>query len=236
MPQINTAYSFDVALVSQADTRLFQVNPTLATGDVKVAIDEGAFANLTALPTVTPASGRNVKVALTAAEMNGSRITVQFADVSGAEWCELLYVIETTPDNLTIAAIKASILADNTSFNGASVATIATGVGTIGTNVVAVKAKTDNLPGGVARNTPFPNFEFVMYDNTDHISGKVGLTVTAQRSIDSGAFGACTNSVTEIGNGVYAINFSAADLNGGVITFRFSGAGADPTTITITTA
>lgn len=105
MPKINTAYSFDVALVSQADTKLFQVNPTLAAGDVKISGDEGAFTNLTNLPAVTPAGGRNVKVILTAAEMNVNRAVIQFVDASGAEWCDLVLGIETTPDDLSIAAI-----------------------------------------------------------------------------------------------------------------------------------
>ncbi len=38
-PKKNTALVFYVALTSQADPNLFQVNPTLAAGDVKVAID-----------------------------------------------------------------------------------------------------------------------------------------------------------------------------------------------------
>lgn len=109
MPKINTAYAFDVALVGQADTRLLQANPTLAAGDVKVSIDEGAFANITTLPTIAPSSGRNVKVALTAAEMNGNRIVVQFVDASGAEWCDLVYSIETSPDDLTVTAIRTGL-------------------------------------------------------------------------------------------------------------------------------
>lgn len=110
MPKINTAYVFDVGLTSQADTKLLQANPTLATGDVKVSIDEGAFANLATLPTVTPASGRNVKVSLSAAEMNGSRISVQFVDAAGAEWCDLLYAIETSVEDLTPTTIADGLL------------------------------------------------------------------------------------------------------------------------------
>lgn len=109
--QINTAYTYDVALVSQADTKLLQANPTLAVGDVKVSIDEGAFANVTTLPVVTPAAGRNVKGTLTAAEMNGSRIVLQFVDAAGAEWCDLVVILETSPDTLTLTNIAAAVLA-----------------------------------------------------------------------------------------------------------------------------
>lgn len=92
-PKKNVAYTFDLSLVDSANRPQFKVNPTLATGDFKVSIDEGAFANLATLPTVTPAGGRNVKVALSAAEMNGDRITVQAVDAAGAEWDEVLVAL-----------------------------------------------------------------------------------------------------------------------------------------------
>jgi hypothetical protein len=94
-PKKNTAYTFYVALTSQADTKLFQANPTLAAGDVKVSIDGGAFANITTLPTVTPAAGKQVKVDLSSSEMNGAKIGVLFSDAAGAEWCDLYREIVT---------------------------------------------------------------------------------------------------------------------------------------------
>lgn len=105
MPKINTAYVFDVGLTDQSNTKLLKADPTLASGDVKVSVDEGAFSNLSSLPATTPAAGKNVKVSLTAAEMNGNRIIVLFSDAAGAEWCDLLYVIETSPDDLTISGV-----------------------------------------------------------------------------------------------------------------------------------
>jgi hypothetical protein len=74
-----------------------------------------------------------------------------------------------------------------------------------------------------------------MRDSTDHITGKTGLTVTAERSIDGGAFGACANAASEVGVGVYKISLAAADLNGDVITLKFTGTGADATLVTIKT-
>lgn len=87
----------------------------------------------------------------------------------------------------------------------------------------------------IKKNTALNNFEFLMIDSTDHVTPKTGLTITAQRSIDGGAFAACTNSASAVGNGVYKINLSAADLNGDVITLKFTATGADQTTITILT-
>ena len=85
-----------VSLTSQADVKLVQANPTLAAGDVKVSTDGGAFANITTLPTVTPATGRAVKVTLSVAEMTGDNIIVVFNDAAGAEWCDLVLSLQTT--------------------------------------------------------------------------------------------------------------------------------------------
>lgn len=103
------------------------------------------------------------------------------------------------------------------------------------TSIDAIQAKTDNLPEGIQKNTALSNFEFVMCSSSDHISPATGLTVTAQRSIDGGAFAACANSVTEVGSGVYKINLAGADLNGTVITLKFTATGADATLITVKT-
>jgi len=95
-PEKNAQFIFYVGLTSQADTKLFQVNPTLAAGDVKVTTDGGAAANITTLPTVTPAGGTDVKVTLSASEMNGDNISVTFSDAAGAEWCDLKVTIQTS--------------------------------------------------------------------------------------------------------------------------------------------
>lgn len=82
------------------------------------------------------------------------------------------------------------------------------------------------LPPQVRKNTALNNFEFLMVDATDMKTEETGLTVTAARSIDGGAFASCTNSVSEVGNGIYKINLSAADLNGDYVTLRFTATGA----------
>ena len=91
----NTAFTFFVPLISQADTDIFQANPTLAAGDAKVSIDGGALNNPTTLPVVTPAASKIVKVVLSAAEMNGNKITVVFCDAAGNEWQDAMFVIDT---------------------------------------------------------------------------------------------------------------------------------------------
>lgn len=105
----------------------------------------------------------------------------------------------------------------------------------IPTDLANIQAKTDNLPSGIKRNTALNDFEFFMAQLANGYTGITGIAITATRSIDGGAFAACANVASEVGLGVYKINFAASDLNGGVITFKFSGTGARDRIITIVT-
>lgn len=95
-PKKNTEFVFYIGLVSQADTKIFQSNPTLAAGDFKISTDGAALANLTTLPDVDPNSSKLVKVTLSASEMNGDNIQVIGSDAAGAEWCDIIINIQTT--------------------------------------------------------------------------------------------------------------------------------------------
>lgn len=129
--------------------------------------------------------------------------------------------------------------------NGASLTALATPTNiTAGTITTVTNLTTNNDKTGyslaasqivVKKNVALSNFSFVMIDSSDHITPKTGLTVTATRSIDGAAFGACTNSVTELSNGFYLINLSAADLNGNVISLKFTATGADQRSLSILT-
>ena len=79
---------------------------------------------------------------------------------------------------------------------------------------------------GIKINTAFTNFEFQMVLSTDHVTPGTGLTITATRSIDGGAYAACANSATEVGSGTYKINLADTDLNGNNIMFKFTASGA----------
>jgi len=93
--------------------------------------------------------------------------------------------------------------------------------------------KLDNLPEGYKKNTASSDFTFLMRDTNGN--PKTGLTVAATRRIDSGAFAATANSVSEVSNGYYTIDFAASDLNGDKITFRFTASGAKDTGLTLKT-
>jgi hypothetical protein len=101
-------YIFYVSLVSQADTKLFQVNPTLAAGDVTITKDGGAFANLTTLPTVTPAGGKSVKVTVSATEMTADNVLIVFSDAAGAQWCDVAFPIQTAARQIDDLAYPAT--------------------------------------------------------------------------------------------------------------------------------
>ena len=92
-PLRNIAYSFYISLVAQSDIKLFRINPTIEVGDVKVSVDGGAFTNITALPIVTPAGSKGVKVDLSNTEMNGDHVLIQFNDASGGQWCDTIVEI-----------------------------------------------------------------------------------------------------------------------------------------------
>lgn len=120
----------------------------------------------------------------------------------------------------------------------------------IAADIAEIEGEVDTLLAGVTvagyvagqdpavrKNQALANFEFPMYSSTDHVTPKTGLGagVTCQRSLDGGAFGACANAAVELSNGVYVLNLAAADLNANVVTFRFSGTGADDTLVTVVT-
>lgn len=312
-PKKNTAFVFYLGLLSQANNYLYQVNPTLADGDVQVAIDDGGPNNLTVLPVVDADFTKRVKVSLSAAEMNGDNITVIFSDVAGAEWCDQLINIQTTAqqiddlatsfvlntgtspvagavNQITLAASALAVAGSYvhnmivltggtgagqarliTAYSAGRVATVVPNwdvtpandtvyqvlpIGQIhvmdyltgkdpATLVLATPANKLATDGTgrvtlvptqivVKKNTALSNFMFVMNSATTH-APTPGLTVTATRSVDGGAFAAAANVVVELSNGWYSLNMAASDLNGSVIAWRMTAALADTTNFTILT-
>jgi hypothetical protein len=92
------------------------------------------------------------------------------------------------------------------------------------------------IPSVAKKNTALANFAFIMTDSTDHEIA-TGLTVTCTRSIDGSAFSSGTlANVTEVGSGVYNVDFGAGDLNGDCVVLRATATGADDTFVSIVTA
>jgi len=96
-PVKNEDFIIYVFLRDAADGLRVRANPTIAAGDFQVSKDGAAFGDLATLPTVTPASGRAVKITLSAAEMNADNVTVQCVDQTDPpEWGDLTFCIPTT--------------------------------------------------------------------------------------------------------------------------------------------
>lgn len=133
--------------------------------------------------------------------------------------------------DLDLAGSVGKLLVDNVN------ATIASRSNHSAADVWAVATRTltsfDNIR--LEKNTARDNFMFFMRQSSDHVSPATGLTITAQRSIDGGVFGACSNAVSEVGSGWYKINLAASDLNGDVIALKFTAVGADQRNLTIVT-
>lgn len=96
-PKKNEDFFIQVSLEDFANPGNLKANPTLAAGDVKVVKDGGASANVTTLPTVSPASGVFVTLTLSATEMNCDYVSVAFIDQTAPkEWADLFISIPTT--------------------------------------------------------------------------------------------------------------------------------------------
>lgn len=92
------------------------------------------------------------------------------------------------------------------------------------------------VTSNVKKNQALAAFQFLMTDSTNH-APVTGKTVTVTRSIDGGPFAAGTlSAVTELSNGLYGVDFAAADLNGNVIVLRATAAVSDDTFERIITA
>ena len=213
--------------------------------------------------TVLDAAGVRTAVGLASANLD-TQLAAIVADsnelqtdwTNGGRLDVLIDAIKAKTDNLPSDPADASDIASSFSTVNTTLATIAgyidtevativtaTGASAIRAAIGLASANLDtqlsaiaaDLPGRITKNTALSAFEFFMVDASDHVSGKTGLTVTATRSIDGGAFASCANSASEVGSGVYKIDLAAADLNGNVVTLKFTATGADPTVITIVT-
>lgn len=180
-PKRGVEYIFYVGLVSQADPKLLKANPTLAAGDVQISKDGGAFANLTTLPTVTPALGKAVKVTVSATEMTSDNATIVFSDAAGAEWCDLIVNIATAARQIDDLATQASVdTIDNF---------IDTEIGTIITDIAAVQSDTNDI------QTRLP---------AALVGGRMDSSVGAAAADTLTASALATDAVNEIADGVRA--------------------------------
>lgn len=80
-----------------------------------------------------------------------------------------------------------------------------------------------------AKQSTAKNVMVLMVDSTDHVTGKTGLTLTITASKDGGAFGSIAPTVTERGDGWYALAMTASHTDTlGDLALHITGASADP--------
>jgi hypothetical protein len=143
--------------------------------------------------------------------------------VSGDNW-NLARAWDTTPTGTIIYRRSAGFLPSTNAEIASAVRTELT------TELARIDAavSTRAAPGdsGFKKNTAFNNFMIQLRDSTNHLP-KTGATVTATRSLDGAAFGACANAVTEVSNGWYKINLAASDLNADAVAFKFTATATD---------
>lgn len=113
-------------------------------------------------------------------------------------------------------------------------------VGAFANNSITAAAAADDFIDEInaalpKKNVALANLPVNMVLTSDHVSAATGLTLGITRSIDGGAFGAGTGTAAEIANGAYQYDASAADMNGDMIIFRFTGTAADDRFIIVKT-
>lgn len=80
-----------------------------------------------------------------------------------------------------------------------------------------------------ARQSTAKNVMVLMVDSADHITGKTGLTLTITASKDGAAFASISPTVTERGDGWYALALTASHTDTlGDLALHVTGAAADP--------
>ena len=211
---------------------------TPATGDVKTRADAAAYANVGTLPSVL--SGTDWGQPLTTGETTGKFISIQIVDsVTKAVEDQKLFCFTYGhasaywPYDLS-TALPANFGALSITAGGLVTLAGVTHTGAVIPTVTDVTTKAGYSlanPAGAKKNAALPN---VMFEMRDSVTGllRSGLTVTAQRRIDSGSFAACANAVSEVGTtGIYTIDIAATDVNGDCVMFLFTASGASSTTM-----
>ena len=173
-PKKNVAYRMFVGLRSQADTRLFQVNPTLASGDAKVSKDGGALANVATLPTVIGSSAV-VQIDLSSTEMNADNVTIVLSDAAGGQWCDLVIGLQTAANQFDDLALASAL------------ATVNAYVDELETRLTAARAGyLDNLSGGPVATAADVNaqvLDVLTVDTFAELSGVPAATASLKDKI-----------------------------------------------------
>lgn len=152
--QYGVATTLYFPLIDKGATDLESTPVTIASGDIKISKDGGAFAN-TATATFSHVAGGIYSIPLTATEMQAKQIVIKVVDQTGTKEWEDQVIIVTTCNHASAEIPTVSPTADDVrSAVGLASANLDTQLTAIDdyldTEVAAIKAKTDNLPADPA--------------------------------------------------------------------------------------
>lgn len=232
----STAFTFRAGpFVDSTDGVTAETALSIAQADIQISKAGGAFAQTSASPTTTHDADGWYQCPLTSTDTGTvGTLTVQIV-MAGAlpVWHDFMVLPANVYDSLMGTDQLDVNVAQWLGTAAASPATagypavtikVGTGTGEINLSSGAVPTK-----GNIRKNTALAAFAFMLTDSTNHAPA-TGKTVTVTRSIDGGAFGAGTlSSVTEVGVGIYVVDFAAADLNGNNIILRATASACDDT-------
>lgn len=223
VPIKNTAYRLTLPI--------YKSDGTLITGatllDSEVSKDGGTFVDCTNEATEIATSSGVYYLDLTSTEMNADcvAVVVKTSSTGAVPPVFVLYPQEIGDIKTDVQSWNATaVAAPATAGYPAVTIKVGTGTGEVNLSSGAVPVK-----GNVRKNTALAAFPFMMTDSTGHAPA-TGKTVSVTRSIDGGAFGAGTlSAVTEVGVGIYVVDFASGDLNGNNIILRATATGCDDT-------
>jgi hypothetical protein len=221
VPIKNTAYRLTFPI--------YKSDGTLITGatalDSEVSKDAGTFTDCTNEATEIATSSGVYYLDLSSTEMNADcvAVVVKTSSTGAVPPTFILYPQESGDIKVDMQSVAGT--SQTARDIGASVLlSVGTGTGQVNLSSGAVPVK-----GNVKKNTALAAFPFMMTDSTNHAPA-TGKTVTVTRSIDGGAFAAGTlSAVTEVGVGIYKVDFGAGDLNGDTVILRATATACDDT-------
>lgn len=201
------------AVTALTDTTATEISSTNAPGWYQFDVSQ-AESNADMLLFTGKSSTANVSIVGGRILTRPNRFTTMVVDAAGLVDANAVKLGPTGSGTaLTARDIGASVLLS-----------VGTGTGQVNLSSGAVPVK-----GNIKKNTALAGFTFMMTDNTGHAPAPT-KTVTVTRSIDGGAFGAGTlSAVTEVGVGIYSVDFGAGDLNGNCIILRATATDCDDT-------
>jgi hypothetical protein len=217
-----------VYLLDDTDGKTAETGVTVSAGDIKISKNGAAEANHTG--TWTEISGGLYHYEYTSGELDTlGFISFRLVKSGVRTFVKEAQVVSIDPYDVTRLGLTA--LPSQAAESAGGLITRGTGTGQLSVTsgaVILVNVQ------GIKKNTALNAFEFPMFSGAGDLV--TGESITPQRSIDGATFAACANAATEIGTtGVYKIDLAATDLNGDVITFKFTSTNAKPTVVTVKT-